>query len=84
MNHYRWPADHFVLHREHLLARPSLDIVTPLSYCSFTHYIFALHRGSIIRGTFLEHYVVSVEKAVKSSNLHLTALSNRRTNQDLL
>jgi hypothetical protein len=34
--HYTWLVDHFTLHRKHLFARPSLNI---LDHCSATHYI---------------------------------------------
>jgi hypothetical protein len=79
ITHYRWPADRFAVHREHLFARPSLNILHHWLKSPFTNYILAVNRAAQFQMYFRSTHVLSVKKADICSNFAAGAIINRRT-----
>jgi hypothetical protein len=82
ITHYKWSAYHFALHREHLFAHKSLNIV---HHClsSFTRYILAVNCASFMMD-FRSTLVFSVYKADKSANFSAGGITSSRTHHNSL
>jgi hypothetical protein len=75
ITHYRWPADLFAVHREHLFFRLSLNILQQLpTVNSFTH-----HIQTIIQGGILHDSCFCMKNMENVSNFAAATIINRRT-----